>query len=100
MPCYSRKCFPVNIFLLLLISLISWFTTAANGQSSALFFEKPTALQHPNLSSVNCIYKDSHHIMWFGTESGLYRYDGTNIRYFCHHSQDTNTLPDNNVQQI
>lgn len=25
---------------------------------------------------VNCVFKDSHGFMWFGTASGLNRYDG------------------------
>jgi len=68
--------------------------------STSLFFEKPYALRVPDLSSVTCVFKDSHNIMWFGTENGLYRYDGTNIRYFGHRNQDTNSLPDNIVEQI
>ncbi|HXB14017.1 MAG TPA: two-component regulator propeller domain-containing protein, partial [Bacteroidia bacterium] len=38
--------------------------------------------------------------MWFGTENGLYRYDGVNLRYFGHNNGDTNSLPSNTVLQI
>jgi len=76
----------------------------AIGQSgdsnSLLFFEQPVTLQHNNINSVTCIFKDSHHIMWFGTENGLYRYDGLNLRYFGHRIGDTNSITHNNVLQI
>lgn len=33
-------------------------------------------------NSVSCIYKDPDNFMWFGTDNGLNRYDGKNIRSF------------------
>ncbi|MCD8182536.1 MAG: hypothetical protein LUE99_04955 [Bacteroides sp.] len=33
-------------------------------------------------NTVNCIYKDWDGFMWFGSENGISRYDGKNIRNF------------------
>ena len=44
--------------------------------------------------------KDSRNIMWFGTDKGLYSYDGTNVNYYCHRMGDSNSLPTNGVLQI
>ena len=33
-------------------------------------------------NQVNAIYKDSNRFMWFGTASGLNRYDGYNIKIY------------------
>jgi ligand-binding sensor domain-containing protein/two-component sensor histidine kinase len=38
--------------------------------------------------------------MWFGTEYGLYRYDGVNLLYFGHKNGDTNSLPNNCILGI
>ncbi|HSY77054.1 MAG TPA: two-component regulator propeller domain-containing protein, partial [Bacteroidia bacterium] len=38
--------------------------------------------------------------MWFGTNNGLYRYDGVNLRYFSHKNDDTTSLPNNRVLGI
>jgi len=65
-----------------------------------LFFEQPYPLQRADLNSVTCIFKDSHHSMWFGTKNGLYRYDGLNLYYFGHKSGDLTSLPNNNVLAI
>ncbi len=62
-----------------------------------LSFEQPYTLQHADINSVNCIFKDSRHMMWFGTKNGLYRYDGINLRYFEHKTGDSTSLPNNTV---
>lgn len=49
---------------------------------------------------VNCIFRDSHGFMWFGTASGLNRYDGYSIRIFHSQRPDTTALRDNYVQDI
>jgi len=82
----------------LLLPFCSFAQTTTTNEH--IFFEKPYTLQRPDLSQVTCIYKDSRHIMWFGTANGLYRYDGTNVRYFGHRNGDSTTLPDTKVQQI
>lgn len=49
---------------------------------------------------VNCIFKDSHGFMWFGTASGLNRYDGYTVKIFHSQRPDTTALRDNYVQDI
>lgn len=49
---------------------------------------------------VNCIFKDSHGFMWFGTASGLNRYDGYAVKIFHSQRPDTTALRDNYVQNI
>lgn len=51
-------------------------------------------------SQINCIYKDSKGFMWFGTMSGLNRYDGYTFRVFKHDLRDTASLPDNFIERI
>ena len=49
---------------------------------------------------VNCIYKDAQGFMWFGTTSGLSRYDGYEFKNFKHNAADTQSLYSNYVQKI
>jgi signal transduction histidine kinase/ligand-binding sensor domain-containing protein/DNA-binding response OmpR family regulator len=51
-------------------------------------------------SQINCIYKDNKGFMWFGTMSGLNRYDGYNFRVFKHDLRDSSSLPDNFIERI
>jgi signal transduction histidine kinase/ligand-binding sensor domain-containing protein/DNA-binding response OmpR family regulator len=49
---------------------------------------------------VSCIFKDANGFMWFGTTSGLNRYDGYKFKVFKHEPGDPNSLIDNNVMRI
>src|ERR1700730_2082372 len=49
---------------------------------------------------VNAIFKDSRGYLWFGTMSGLNRYDGYSFKVFRHDDADPASLTDGNVQRI
>ena len=49
---------------------------------------------------VNAILKDSQGFMWFGTASGLDRFDGYHFRKFYMSPTDMKTLPDNYIETI
>jgi signal transduction histidine kinase/ligand-binding sensor domain-containing protein/DNA-binding response OmpR family regulator len=51
-------------------------------------------------NQVNCIFKDSRGFMWFGTMSGLNRYDGFTCRIFRHNAADPNSISDDYVSGI
>src|SRR4051812_12033790 len=47
-------------------------------------------------STVYCVAQDKDGFMWFGTETGLSRYDGTRFRNFT----QEDGLPDNEIIQL
>ncbi|HEV9035813.1 MAG TPA: two-component regulator propeller domain-containing protein, partial [Puia sp.] len=49
---------------------------------------------------ITSIYKDARGFMWFGTVSGLNRYDGYQTRVFKHDPQDPHSIADNYIEQI
>jgi signal transduction histidine kinase/ligand-binding sensor domain-containing protein/DNA-binding response OmpR family regulator len=49
---------------------------------------------------VSAILKDSRGYLWFGTRSGLNRYDGYAFKVFRHDDADTASLTDGNIQGI
>lgn len=51
-------------------------------------------------NQVNCILKDEQGFMWFGTLSGLDRYDGYSFKIFHHDIQDSTSLDDNYITGI
>ena len=51
-------------------------------------------------NQVNAIYKDSEGFMWFGTASGLNRYDGYDMKVYLYEPADTTSLPDNYISSI
>ncbi len=51
-------------------------------------------------SSVNCIFQDVKGFMWFGTQEGLNRFDGYNIKIFKNNPTDSTSLDDNFVTAL
>ncbi|QNF35955.1 helix-turn-helix domain-containing protein [Adhaeribacter swui] len=51
-------------------------------------------------NQINCILEDSQGFLWFGTMTGLNRYDGTTFKTFRHDSRDKTTLPNNYILSI
>lgn len=51
-------------------------------------------------NQINCIFKGQKGFMWFGTMSGLNRFDGYTIKSFRHSIQDTTSLADDFISKI
>ncbi|MES2649999.1 MAG: two-component regulator propeller domain-containing protein [Bacteroidota bacterium] len=51
-------------------------------------------------NQVNAILKDQDGFLWFGTMSGLNRYDGNSCRIFRKNYNDSSSLPDNSIRSL
>jgi len=51
-------------------------------------------------NQVECIFKDSRGFMWFGTNSGLNRYDGRNFKIYKHDKEDPGSIRYNRITNI
>ena len=51
-------------------------------------------------NQITCIYKDSLGFMWFGTMSGLDRFDGYGFKVFRHDIRDSSSIIDNYITSI
>ena len=81
----------ISIFLML-------FTIV--GQAKDYMFKHIEAPEGLSNSQINTIFKDSRGFMWFGTSSGLNRYDGCRIKVYRSVQQEATTLPDSYVRYI
>lgn len=56
----------------------------------------------PGLSSqeVTCAVQDKYGFLWFGTENGLHRWDGVQMRVFQRRNGDTTSLPSNIITHL
>jgi signal transduction histidine kinase/ligand-binding sensor domain-containing protein/DNA-binding response OmpR family regulator len=80
-----------SLFLLLLLPNLLW----GQGSASQYQLTRIDITQGLSANQVNCILKDSRGFMWFGTMSGLNRYDGYNFKVFRQALSDAATLSDN-----
>ena len=88
----------VKFYILLTIILFVCINTFA--QSSQYQFSQLDISNGLSHNHVNCIYKDSEGFMWFGTASGLNRFDGYTFKVFKHDADNKNSLLDDFIIDI
>ncbi len=71
-----------------------------HGQHQSTNFDRITINDGLSLSSVYCIFQDSKGFMWFGTEDGLNKYDGSNFVIYNTSPGDPNSLSHKWTEQI
>jgi signal transduction histidine kinase/ligand-binding sensor domain-containing protein/DNA-binding response OmpR family regulator len=84
-------------FVILIFALIS---TAAFAQQDQIQFSRIDLSNGLSHNQVNSILKDSKGFLWFGTLSGLNRYDGYQFKTFRHEAGDTTSIADDFITNI
>ncbi|ASU36276.1 hybrid sensor histidine kinase/response regulator transcription factor [Mucilaginibacter xinganensis] len=69
-------------------------------QNTAYQFSHLDITNGLSINQVTSVFKDSAGFMWFGTISGLNRYDGYKFKVFKHSPADPNSLGDNSIANI
>jgi signal transduction histidine kinase/ligand-binding sensor domain-containing protein/DNA-binding response OmpR family regulator len=88
----------LSILTALLFFILHVYNVSAQGNNYQ--FSQLNVSNGLSHNQVKCIYKDAKGFMWFGTMSGLNRYDGYNFRVFRHNSYDSLSLVDDGISRI
>lgn len=80
---------------MLALLLASWIVSA-----QSYLFKHLEVSDGLSNNSVNTIYKDRDGFMWFGTTTGLNRYDGYTFKIYQHAENEPGSLPDNYITDI
>ncbi|MDB5019361.1 MAG: hypothetical protein JWQ28_488, partial [Pedobacter sp.] len=83
--------------VILIFVLISPYAFAQQDQIQFSRIDLSNGLSH---NQVNSILKDSKGFLWFGTLSGLNRFDGYEFKIFKHEVSDTSTIVDDFITNI
>jgi len=70
------------------------------GQPQEHLFSHLTVMAGLSNNHITGIYKDRRGFMWFGTVSGLNRYDGYQFRQYRHDPRDRWSIADNYIEQV
>lgn len=68
--------------------------------ASALKFERLSIEDGLAQAGVLCMVQDSRGFLWFGSQDGLSRYDGYEIRIYRHDPENSRSLPGNYVYKL
>ncbi|MBK7871131.1 MAG: hypothetical protein IPJ74_10815 [Saprospiraceae bacterium] len=65
--------------------------------SAQSFLDRISLEEGLSQSQLHCILQDSQGFIWFGTQHGLNRYDGFEMKHFYHNPFDSTTLSQDNI---
>ena len=73
---------------------------AGNAQKHRISFEHLTSIEGLSQSNVLCIMQDSRGYMWFGTQDGLNKYDGYEVKVYRKDPSNRNSLSNDYIKAI
>ncbi|MCW3789512.1 two-component regulator propeller domain-containing protein [Plebeiibacterium sediminum] len=88
--------FGCKSFIIIIITFLFVHKVSANN----LFFEKIEGITTVPNTSIHGIVKDSIGYIWFGTENGLYRFNGLDFERYANQETDSISIPGNRIRNI
>jgi len=85
-----------------LLTTIIFFCAAARGvyAQNNFYFDQLTTRNGLSSNTVNTVIQDSKGFLWFGTETGLNRYDGYRFKIYQNNRNDSNSLSNNYIWSL
>ena len=96
---FVLNCNTSKLFQQFLI-IIFLFTSISFSQSHSLKFEHITSDDGLSSNDIRCIIQDYKGFLWIGTQNGVNRYDGINIKIFRNVAGDSSTISSNWINTI
>src|SRR5690349_18002774 len=81
----------------LLFGVVQLISVSAVCQKRYVHFERLTTGNGPSQNSIYAMLKDHYGLMWFGTQSGLNKFDGYKFTVYTHAINDPKSIPSNDI---
>ncbi len=89
-----------NVFWLLAFILFVLPYSLLGFDASQMSFEHLFRDTELSKTRINCIYQGNRGYLWFGTQVGLYKYDGYSLKAYRSNPADTNSISGNDIRDI
>jgi ligand-binding sensor domain-containing protein/signal transduction histidine kinase len=99
LPAFRRYC-RFSFALLCASAFLTCSRVGFGQEAQNIVFERLTVQAGLSQGSIWCITQDQRGFMWFGTEDGLNRYDGSTFKIFRSDSRDTSSIPGNYIENL
>ena len=89
-----------RILGMILLAVLAILPAGAFGTYGSIDFNRLTNRDGLSNSQVCAILKDDHGYVWFGTQSGLDRFDGFRMKPYLYDDKNDQSIPNNSVDEI
>ncbi|KAA3619934.1 MAG: response regulator [Calditrichaeota bacterium] len=97
---YMKMLRQIFMFIKFAVILTFGFATNIHAHQSSVRFEQLPKRFGFSQKTIRCITQDSTGYIWFGTESGLFRFDGYEMRLFAHDPLNNDSISDNFIWSL
>jgi ligand-binding sensor domain-containing protein len=87
-------------WILVLVLVIPLVKINQAQESNDFFFQKLTTVNGLSSNNIQCLFHDSRGYVWIGTNDGLNRYDGRNIKIYHHDANNPRSIPRDDIRII
>ncbi len=84
----------------LLVVLFCLFTAPLSAQIETIQFDHLAQVKGLGTRSITSIIQDDKGFLWFGSQDGLLRFDGYELKVFKSNLKNKNSLADNNIRAL
>lgn len=84
----------------LLLIFLYIFLNISSQSKYGYYFEQITIANGLSQNHITCIHQDAQGFIWFGTQNGLNKYDGYQIKEYNFNSDNPHSLANNNISTI
>jgi ligand-binding sensor domain-containing protein len=89
-----------RIFLKCISIIFLFISFSASAQENRIVFSHLDVNDGLSENWIKCIIKDRNGFIWFGTNTGLNRYDGYEFEVYLKNSDDSSSVSDNEINAI
>ncbi len=86
--------------IVIIISLVLVFQSYLRAQPEQFSFSHLSTEKGLSHNQIKCLLKDNRGFMWFGTISGLNRFDGYSVKVFLNDPEDSTTIANNDINSL